>query len=268
LKCNRIFEITISSEVPFRADFVISYIVRAATDTAVSASISTPVWATVFASLEIRTDESEPGEIFTRICDKGTGWHSGMRDDVFLAAMTPAIREISIILPFVFIVLLDSKRCAKTRLGILTAQLALAIRTVESFAETSTIPFACVNMLPWLEEKSLRAGAILDLTHVMRAGIPEPPEKKSTIPTSVGSSSSGGAPDESQQKSRDCASQKNIYDTCFRNWYRYSYLRENFDDPCDKHFQEYNSCLKSSLSTKGLGELPDPNDSIWKYGSD
>lgn len=70
-------------------------------------------------------------------------------------------------------------------------------------------------------------------------------------------------PDE--PKHRDCHTEKVEYDKCFRNWYRYSYLRKDYDDPCANLFQTYNACLTSSLKLKGMGELSDPGNSIWEY---
>lgn len=68
-------------------------------------------------------------------------------------------------------------------------------------------------------------------------------------------------------KHRDCEGEKEVYDRCFRNWYRYAYLHKEFEDSCAGYFQEYNSCLKKSLETKGLHPLLDPEHEQWKYNS-
>ena len=69
----------------------------------------------------------------------------------------------------------------------------------------------------------------------------------------------------SHLRARDCVDFKVNYDRCFRNWYRYSYLRKEFDDPCASYFQAYHACLKVSLQGKGLGSLMNEEEPIWKY---
>src|SRR5581483_4094950 len=76
-----------------------SYRVRPATVTAVSASISTPVGAVVptvasmaMPSLSIASS--------TLACDSGSGWQSGMRSGVRFAAMIPAMRAAPSTSPF------------------------------------------------------------------------------------------------------------------------------------------------------------------------
>ena len=87
-------------------------------------------------------------------------------------------------------------------------------------------------------------------------------------PTASPQAAKGEIPSSSSHpKHRDCEEQKEVYDRCFRNWYRYSYLRKEFDDPCSGHFQEYNSCLKKSLASKGLDALMETDNPIWDYGS-
>jgi hypothetical protein len=72
-------------------------------------------------------------------------------------------------------------------------------------------------------------------------------------------------PADDASKPRDCHAEKVIYDKCFRNWYRYNYLRKDFEDPCEGYFDTYNTCLVSSLRRRGLADLVDFENSIWKY---
>src|ERR671933_847580 len=60
---------------------------------AVIASISTPVWAEVRASLVIVT-VSSPTSAHTSTNDSGRGWHSGTRSAVRFAAWMPAMRAV------------------------------------------------------------------------------------------------------------------------------------------------------------------------------
>lgn len=62
-----------------------------------------------------------------------------------------------------------------------------------------------------------------------------------------------------------CDQEKEMYDRCFRNWFRYSYLRKDFEDTCCGYFDEYSSCLKKVLDARGLGQLNDINNPIWFY---
>ena len=72
---------------------------------------------------------------------------------------------------------------------------------------------------------------------------------------------------DTQAKLRDCEAEKDVYDQCFRNWYRHSFLRGDTEDRCEVPFRDYNACLKKSLDSKGLGSLMDPSDPIWNYES-
>lgn len=65
-------------------------------------------------------------------------------------------------------------------------------------------------------------------------------------------------------RKRDCAPEKEEYDQCFRNWYRYSYLQGDFDDPCKLLFTKYRACLEQSLKQRGLDSLLNLDDQIWK----
>ena len=65
-------------------------------------------------------------------------------------------------------------------------------------------------------------------------------------------------------RKRDCAQEKEVYDQCFRNWYRYSYLRRDFEDPCRSLFDKYRACLEKSLQQRGLDSLLNLDDQIWR----
>jgi hypothetical protein len=65
-------------------------------------------------------------------------------------------------------------------------------------------------------------------------------------------------------RKRDCLQEKETYDQCFRNWYRYSYLRRDFEDPCKALFDKYRACLEQSLKQRGLDSLLKLEDPIWK----
>jgi hypothetical protein len=81
----------------------------------------------------------------------------------------------------------------------------------------------------------------------------------------VDTSRTTSATSEGASKHRDCEELKDVYDKCFRSWYRYSFLRGDFEDPCLSFFEEYNSCLIKSLETKGLGSLMETDNSMWRY---
>lgn len=68
-----------------------------------------------------------------------------------------------------------------------------------------------------------------------------------------------------ETKQRDCAVEKEEYDQCFRDWFRYSFLKKDFEDPCVEYFRDYSACLKKSLDAKGLGQLMDDSDPIWRF---
>lgn len=80
--------------IPFPAALHMSYTVNAATDAAVSASISTPVRASggVRAVADIRTDaEGGSRTRSTETDERGTEWQSGMSELVCFAARMPAV---------------------------------------------------------------------------------------------------------------------------------------------------------------------------------
>ncbi len=85
-------------------------------------------------------------------------------------------------------------------------------------------------------------------------------------PPSQPADPSGTKPEE-LHKHRDCQDEKAVYDKCFRNWYRYSFLHKDFHDPCVAFFEEYSTCLSKSLKARGLDDLLDPENPIWKYSN-
>src|SRR5207245_11136016 len=77
-------------EMPFSTALHISYNVRADTDTAVIASISTPVSAFVLAVASIRAPESITSIEMSR-CVSARGLQTGINSEVYLAAWIPAL---------------------------------------------------------------------------------------------------------------------------------------------------------------------------------
>src|SRR6202795_2587866 len=111
--------------------------VRQATDTAVSASISTPVWPDTFTRAVTRMPGSlASGVTSTSTCDNSRGWHSGINSWVRLAAMMPAMRAVPSTSPF-----LASPLCTISSViaCISTRPSATATRSVAGLAETSTM---------------------------------------------------------------------------------------------------------------------------------
>ena len=72
----------------------------AATDAAVSASISTPVCAVVSADATISTPSSRTCERRPPTCESGSGWQSGISSAVRFAAMIPASCAVVSASPF------------------------------------------------------------------------------------------------------------------------------------------------------------------------
>src|SRR5580704_15126628 len=103
-------------------------------ETAVNASISTPVWPSTLALTR------------TLIPGKACGWQSGIRSCVFLAAMIAAIRAAAKTSPF--LALPDKARSrVACRMTILPS--AIATRSVVPLPETSTI-WACPAAERWV----------------------------------------------------------------------------------------------------------------------
>src|SRR4051794_16145364 len=111
--------------------------VRQATDTAVSASISTPVGPVTFTVARTMQPGSLPsGSISSVTFDSASGWQSGISSDVRLAAMMPAMRAVPSTSPFVA---LPDVTKSSVALLMTTRPSAIAVRSVAGFAETSTI---------------------------------------------------------------------------------------------------------------------------------
>ena len=109
--------------------------VRQATETAVSASISTPVWPLVRTRA---VTESPPSSSATRTStlDSISGWQSGISSLVFLAAMMPAISAVARTSPF----LASPERARASVSGVMrTKPSATASRVVTALSETSTM---------------------------------------------------------------------------------------------------------------------------------
>jgi len=121
-----------------------SYTVRQPADTAVSASISTPVRSTVRTVATISTPRAR-GRASTSTAESAMGWQSGTISGVFFAAMMPASRAAARTSPFS-----DSpRRTMPTVAGAMaTKPRATATRSVRGFAPTSIIfmavPLYCV----------------------------------------------------------------------------------------------------------------------------
>src|SRR5215510_1213281 len=111
--------------------------VRQAIDTAVSASISTPVCpVTLAVARTIRPGKVSSGSMSTAILESASGWQSGMSSLVFLPAMMPAMRAAPSTSPFLASPLSTKSSVA----GVITTRpSAIAMRSVAGFADTSTM---------------------------------------------------------------------------------------------------------------------------------
>ena len=118
---------------------VMSYTVSAATDTAVSASISTPVlWLTATSARMFRPCAASSYSSSSLQRSSIIGWHSGIRPAVFLAAMMPASRATSVIAPLA-VCPLAAWIWAYTFGGNTTRPAATATRRVTALSPTSTM---------------------------------------------------------------------------------------------------------------------------------
>jgi hypothetical protein len=109
---------------------------NAAADTAQSASISTPVGATVFATASIRTSPGLGSENSTATCDRGMGWHNGRIRGVAFAARIPATRATATTSPFGTSPRRTISHAERERI---TLPSAAASRAVSAFPEMSAI---------------------------------------------------------------------------------------------------------------------------------
>ena len=92
---------TASIRIPRSTALHMSYTVNPVTLTAVSASISTPVWPLTRTVASISTPApSSDGTRSTEMPLTGSGWHSGISSWVRFAAMIPAMRAVASTSPF------------------------------------------------------------------------------------------------------------------------------------------------------------------------
>src|SRR5579871_3836355 len=111
--------------------------VRQATATAVSASISTPVRsATLAVARTRRPGRASSGSISIVIAESPIGWQSGISSCVRLAAMIPAIRAVPTTSPFLALPL---RIMASVAAAMTTAPSATALRSVTGLSATSTM---------------------------------------------------------------------------------------------------------------------------------
>src|SRR5665213_2742588 len=127
--------------------------VRQATETAVSASISTPVWPATLAFARMR----RPGRVAsasmsTKMDERESGWQSGISSCVRLAAMIPAMRAAPTTSPFLA---LPETISASVAAFIVTAPSAIAVRSVAVLAPTSTMRAAPV-LSRWVRRRTMR----------------------------------------------------------------------------------------------------------------
>lgn len=114
---------------------IMSTIASAVTETAVSASISTPVRSAVPTVASMRTPSSSTSSSMLARCTPIT-CASGSREGVDLAAWMPAMRATASTSPFGTV---PSRRAVITSALQRTKPRAVAVRTVGCFAVTSTM---------------------------------------------------------------------------------------------------------------------------------
>src|SRR3954466_15001207 len=140
--------------------------VRQATDTAVSASISTPVGpVTLTVARTMQPGSFLSGVMSIVTLGSASGEHRGVSSEVRLAAMMPAMRAAPSTSPF--LALPETIR-SSVALAMTTRPSATAVRSVAALAETSTIrasPDASiwVRAEPPLEALSLEALSAIGL---------------------------------------------------------------------------------------------------------
>src|ERR1700722_13606783 len=141
---------------------IMSISVSAAIDTEVSASISTPVRSAVRTWAVISTPESDTARS-TVTPWIASGWQSGIRSGVRLAPAIPAIRATARASPLGTV---PSRSAATASADSSTRPDAVAVRTVTSLAETSTIR---------ARPASSRCVSFGGAASVMREGYASPP---------------------------------------------------------------------------------------------
>src|SRR3954454_16996305 len=111
--------------------------VRQATETAVSASISTPVGPVTLTLARTRhPGRLASGSMSTVTFDSASGWHSGISSEVRLAAMMPAMRAVPSTSPFLALPDMISPSVASL---MMTCASATASRSVAGLSDTSTM---------------------------------------------------------------------------------------------------------------------------------
>src|SRR3954447_9006750 len=139
--------------------------VRQATDTAVNASISTPVGpVTLTVARTTQPGSLRSGVISTVTFDNASGWHNGIRSEVRFAAIMPASRAAPSTSPF--LAFPDAIR-SSVALRMTTWPSATAVRSVAGLAETSTMRASPLPSI-WV-----RAGGCLDFAF-LPIGSPRP----------------------------------------------------------------------------------------------
>src|SRR5574343_876540 len=136
--------------------------VSRATCTAVSASISTPVWPT-FSAVAVQTTSDASGSTSNSTATRvsAIGWHSGIRSLVFLAPMMPASRAMPSTSPF----LAEPDWIRAKVAGCMRMRpVATAVRWVLALAPTST-------MWAWPWASKWVRGELLALIRPARNGI-------------------------------------------------------------------------------------------------
>src|SRR6478752_927834 len=114
---------------------IMSCRVSPATATAVNASISTPVRSVVRTVAEINTSAARTSRS-TDTAERDSGWHSGTRSGVRLAAMIPAIRAVASASPFGRLPCCNNRT---TSAVVRSTPVASAVLVVGCLPETSTI---------------------------------------------------------------------------------------------------------------------------------
>ena len=136
----------------FEAALHISYTVKPAIDTAVMASISTPVLPVDAASPSIVTLKSSRFNLkSTCTCERFMLWHNGIRLLVCFAAVMPAIFATESTSPFPIWL---AKTKSNTFFPRITLQTAMAFLLLLSFWDTSTI-WASPDLPVWVNSKEL-----------------------------------------------------------------------------------------------------------------
>src|SRR5579859_443275 len=144
--------LTDSRCTPRSTPLVMSISVSPATAAAVSASISTPVCPTTRALVNTRTPPSTNSKSTVTLVS-GSGWHSGIRSEVFFAAMIPATRATWSASPLA----VPSRTALTVSAAMRTMHSAFASRTVAILSATSTMRAAPFSST-WVNRFDLAMG--------------------------------------------------------------------------------------------------------------